>query len=184
LLLKPAVLLLATSLLLTGCNAGALTMGFLAQRVLRPIATSGTLKNAPSAARVGYLAWIEVPNDGPSRGKLDFNLTQPRTVEFDRVEVPSNNTFSMNITPGPDTAEGTYVVLAWNDVNSDGKFQGELGEERAAEVYRIRGQASTSNFWTAEKFLFTERRLEIQIANQDGGLGFTFADAAPPTSQP
>lgn len=183
LFLKPAVLVLATSLLLTGCNAGALTLGYFAQRVLRPLSTSGTLKNAPPAARVGYLAWIEVPNEGQTRGKTDFNLTERRTVEFDKVEVPSNNAFSLTILPGNDTAEGTYVVLAWNDVNADGKFQGDQGEERAAEVYRIRGQASTSNFWTAERFLFTERRLEIQVANQEGGLGFTFVDAAAP-SQP
>lgn len=171
--LRPAAFVLASSLLLTGCNAGALTLGYLAQRVLKPLSTAGTVKNAPVEVRVGYLAWIEVPNEGTPRGKLDFNLTVPKTVEFDSVQKPVNNAFALQITPGPDTSEGTYVVLAWDDLNGNGKFEGDQGEKRAAEVYRIRGQASTSNFWTSEKFLFTDKRLEIQIANQDA-LSFSF----------
>ncbi|MEB3197260.1 MAG: hypothetical protein VKP62_08660 [Candidatus Sericytochromatia bacterium] len=172
---KHAAILTAAISLLTGCNAGALTMGYLAQRVLRPLATSGSVAGAiPASVKVGYLAWIEIPNEGAVRGKLDFNLTVPKTVEFDLVDTPRANQFALQISPGNDTAEGTYVVLAWDDQNNNNKFEGDQGEKRAAEVYRIRGQASTSNFWTAEKFLFTDKRLEIQMADHNGGLVFTF----------
>jgi hypothetical protein len=172
-LLKPTIVL-ALLLPLTACNAGAIAMGVMAQRVLRPLATAGTVSNPPAAVKVGYLAWVELPNEGAARGQLDFNLTAPKTVEFDQVVTPRDNKFALQLTPGPDTSEGTYVMLAWNDENDDGKFQGEQGERRAAEVYRIRGQASTQNFWTAEMFLFTDKRLEIRIAQPDGGLTFSF----------
>lgn len=172
-LLKPA-LVVALLLPLSACNAGAIAMGVMAQRFLRPLETSGTLSNPPAAVRVGYLAWTELPHEGAARGQLDFNLTEAKTVEFDDRVVPRDNRFSLEIKPGPDTNEGTYVMLAWDDVNDDGRFQGEQGEKRAAEVYRIRGQASTSNFWTAEMFLFTDKRLEIRMVQPDGGLVFSF----------
>ncbi|MEB3284964.1 MAG: hypothetical protein VKN33_06740 [Candidatus Sericytochromatia bacterium] len=170
---KPTIAF-ALLLPLTACNAGAIAMGVMAQRFLRPLATAGTVSNPPAAIKVGYLAWTELPNEGAPRGQLDFNLTEPKTVEFDQTVTPRDNRFSLQITPGPDTAEGTYVMLAWDDVNNDGRFQGEQGEKRAAEVYRIRGQASTSNFWTAEMFFFTDKRLEIRMVQPDGGLSFSF----------
>jgi hypothetical protein len=66
------------------------------------------------------------------------------------------------------------VVFAWDDVNNNGIYEGDQGEKRAPEVYRVRGQATTRALWTTEKFVFTDRKLAIEYADQNGGLAFTF----------
>lgn len=171
---KPVLALVVACTLLTGCNAGAVALGFVAQRVLAPTTTSGTLVGATATTKIGYLAWIELLNDGSVKGRLNFDLVANKNVTFDKSVAPVNNGFTLEITPGADVAEGTYVLFAWDDANNNGAYDGEGGEKRAQEVYRVRGQASTRSLWTTEKFVFTQTKLAIEYANQEGGLTFTF----------
>lgn len=166
--------IVATAVLLTGCNAGALVLGAMAQRVLSPTTISGTLTNPPAAIKIGHLAWIELLNDGTVKGQLNFDLVANKTVRFDQSTTPSGNQFSMALAPSADVAEGTYVVIAWEDTNNNGVYDGDQNEKRAQEVYRVRGQAANRSLWTTEKFVFTATKLEIQYANHEGGLAFSF----------
>lgn len=170
----PLLAIAVASTLLTGCNAGALVLGVMAQRVLTPTTVSGTLTNAPGTTKVGHLAWIELLNDGTVKGQLNFDLVANKTVRFDKSMTPSGGTFSMEIAPSADVAEGTYVVIAWDDANGNGVYDGDQNEKRAQEVYRVRGQAANKSLWTTEKFVFTATKLAIEYANQEGGLAFTF----------
>lgn len=172
--IKPLLAMALAATLLTGCNAGALVLGAMAQRVLTPTTASGTITNPPGATKVGYLAWIELLNDGTVKGQLNFDLVANKTVRFDKSITLSGTQFSTEIAPSADVAEGTYVVIAWDDVNNNGVYDGDQNEKRAQEVYRVRGQAGSRSFWTTEKFVFTATKLAIEYANQDGGLNFTF----------
>ena len=175
--LPPTKTLLATALaatLLTGCNAGALVLGAMAQRVLAPTTASGSITNPPGATKVGYLAWIELLNDGAVKGQLNFDLVANKTVRFDKSITPTGAQFAVEITPSADVAEGTYVLIAWDDANNNGVYDGDQNEKRAQEVYRVRGQAANRSLWTTEKFVFTATKLAIEYANQEGGLAFTF----------
>jgi hypothetical protein len=172
---KPTAAIALAALWLTGCNAGAIALGVIAQRVLGPTTASGTVANPPANTKIGYLAWIELLNDGQVKGQLNFDLVANKTVQFDKSVSPeSGGKFSIEVTPQADVAEGTYVVFAWEDANNNGAFDGEAGEKRAPEVYRVRGQAANRGLWTTEKFVFTEKKLAIEYASQDGGLTFTF----------
>lgn len=171
---KSLLAIAATAMLLSGCNAGALVLGAMAQRILAPTTVSGTLTNAPGTTKVGYLAWIELLNDGAVKGQLNFDLVANKTVKFDKSMTATGGTFSMEIAPSADVAEGTYVVIAWDDANANGQYDGDQNEKRAQEVYRVRGQAANRNLWTTEKFVFTATKLAIEYANQEGGLAFTF----------
>jgi hypothetical protein len=158
---------------LAGCNAIVLTTA-LTSTSLAATKVSGSLTSAPTNARVGYITWIELMQDGSVQGKLNFDLVRDKTVPFDKAVQPANNKFELEITPKPNVAEGTYVVFAWDDVNGNGIFEGDQGEKRAPEVYRVRGQAANRGLWTTEKFVFTDKKLAIEYADQNGGLAFTF----------
>ncbi|MFN3430682.1 MAG: hypothetical protein ACK46X_12090 [Candidatus Sericytochromatia bacterium] len=158
---------------LAGCNAIVLTTA-LTGNSLTATTVSGSLTNAPAAARVGYITWIELMQDGTVQGRLNFDLVRDKTVPFDKVSAPADNKFQIELSPKASVAEGTYVVFAWNDVNGNGIFEGDQGEVRAPEVYRVRGQATNKSLWTTEKFVFTDRKLAIEYADQNGGLAFVF----------
>lgn len=158
---------------LAGCNAIVLTTA-LTSNSLAPTKVSGSLTAAPAATRVGYITWIELMQDGSVQGRLNFDLVRDKTVPFDKATAPENNAFNLEVTPKPSVAEGTYVVFAWDDVNNNGIYEGDQGEKRAPEVYRVRGQATNRALWTTEKFVFTDRKLAIEYADQNGGLAFTF----------
>lgn len=157
---------------LTGCNAIVLTTA-LTTNALTPTTISGTLAAAPASTRIGYVTWIELMNDGSVQGRVNFDLVRDKTVPFDKAATPSGNGFSLEVSPKAGVAEGTYVVFAWDDVNNNGIYEGDQGEKRAPEVYRVRGQAAGKALWTAEKFVFTDRKLEIMYADQ-AKLDFTF----------
>jgi len=163
----------ASLLLLTGCNAGAIAIGMLSNRQIAPTTASGSVRTAPAAVKVGYLKWIELLNNGTVTGQRDFDLATKKNVSFEKSVAPANGAFSIEILPSTDAAEGTYVVMAWEDTNGNGAYDGDAGEKRAAEVYRFRGLASTTALWTAEKFLFTEKQLSIVYATATD-LAFTF----------
>lgn len=158
---------------LTGCNAGAIAIGVLSNRQIAATTASGTVRTAPAAVKVGYLKWIELLNNGSVQGQRDFDLATKKNVTFEKSVVPVNGAFSIEITPSGEAAEGTYVVMSWEDSNGNGAYDGDAGEKRAAEVYRFRGLASTNALWTAEKFLFTEKQLSIVYATATD-LSFTF----------
>lgn len=167
------VALLTAGQTLAGCNAIVLTTA-LNSTSLGATKVSGSLTNATPNARVGYITWIELMQDGSVQGKLNFDLVQQKTVAFDKVVTPANSKFELDITPKPAVAEGTYVVFAWDDVNGNGVYEGDQGEKRAPEVYRVRGQSANRGTWTTEKFVFTDKKLAIEYADQNGGLAFTF----------
>lgn len=167
-----SALLIAGSTL-AGCNAIVLTTA-LPTTSLTMTTVSGSLSAAPAATRVGYVTWIELMQDGSVQGRLNFDLVQDKTVPFDKAAVPVANKFSLEVTPKPSVAEGTYVLFAWDDVNNNGIYEGDQGEKRAPEVYRLRGQAANRVLWSTEKFVFTDRKLAIEYADQNGGLSFTF----------
>lgn len=159
--------------LLAGCNAGAIALGYVANHDLTPQTVSGTLSNAGSTTKVGYIAWIELMQDGTVSGRLNFDLVQDKNVTFDKIATPSGNSFSLQVSPKSGVAEGTYVVFAWNDTNGNNIYEGDQGETRAQEVYRVRGEAATRNLWTTEKFIFTDQKLSIDYADVNS-LAFTF----------
>lgn len=177
--LQPKLLLagvaLAGALLASGCNAGAIAMGVLLNNELAANRVGGTLTNPPANTKIGYVAWIEQLNDGSTTGRLNFDLVRDRTVTFDRITTPgTDNKYSLEVQPKGQTAEGTYVVFAWEDANNDNIYQADNNEKRAPEVYRVRGQAAQRALWTAEKYVFTDKKLEIQYAELGTGLAFTF----------
>lgn len=175
--LKPLTLslsLLLTASALSGCNAGAIALAAYTQRGLEPTQASGSLSNQPAKSRVGYITWIELMQDGTVQGKLNFDLVRDKTVAFDKVAEPVGGKFSLDVAPKPAVAEGTYVVFAWDDVNGNGIYEGDQGEKRAPEVYRLRGQSAGRSLWTTEKFVFTDQKLAIEYADQNGGLVFAF----------
>lgn len=168
-------LVLASAFATSGCNAGAIAMGVLLNNELGANKVGGTLSNAPAATKIGYVAWIELLNDGSTTGRLNFDLVRDRTVTFDRITTPSTEgRYALELQPKAQTAEGTYVVFAWEDVNNDNIYQADNNEKRAPEVYRVRGQAAQRALWTAEKYVFTDKKLEIQYAELGNGLVFTF----------
>lgn len=175
--LKPLTLslsLLLAASTLSGCNAGAIALAAYTQRGLEATQASGSLTNPPAKARVGYITWIELMQDGTVQGKLNFDLVRDKTVAFDKAADPVGGKFTLEVTPKPDVAEGTYVVFAWDDLNGNGIYEGDQGEKRAPEVYRMRGQAAGRSLWTTEKFVFTDQKLAIEYADQNGGLSFAF----------
>ena len=165
--------LVLTGTTLAGCNAIVLTTA-LTGNSLAATKVSGSLAAAPTNARVGYITWIELMQDGSVQGKLNFDLVKDKTVPFDKAVSPADNKFEVDVTPKPGVAEGTYVVFSWDDTNNNGIFEGDQGEKRAPEVYRVRGQSANRSLWTTEKFVFTDKKLEIVYADQNGGLAFTF----------
>lgn len=170
---KLTLVVCAASLLLSGCNAGAIAVGMIANRQITPTTASGAVRNPPAAVKVGYLKWIELLNSGTVQGQRDFDLATKKTVSFEKTVVPANGNFAIEILPSSEAAEGTYVVMAWEDTTPNDVYDGDAGEKRAAEVYRFRGLASTTALWTAEKFLFTEKQLSIVYAAAND-LSFTF----------
>lgn len=170
-----AGVVLSSALFASGCNAGAIAMGFLLNNELAPNRVGGSLTNAPANTKIGYVSWIEQLNDGTTTGRLNFDLVRDRTVSFDRLTTPGSDAkYSLEIQPKAQTAEGTYVVFAWEDTNGDNIYQADNNEKRAPEVYRVRGQAAQRALWTAEKYVFTDKKLEIQFAELGTGLAFTF----------
>lgn len=160
---------------LSGCNAGAIALAAYSSHGLDGTQSSGVVANSSADTRVGYITWIEQMQDGSVQGKLNFDLVQDKTVSFDQVVTPdSSGKFTLALTPHPKVQEGTYVVFAWTDSNHNGVYDGDQGEKRAPEVYRLRGDAGVTSAWTTEKFVFTDQQLSIQYADQNGGLAFTF----------
>jgi hypothetical protein len=135
---------------------------------------SGVVTAAPATVRVGYVSWVEQMNDGTVKGLLTFDLVNQKTATFDRVATPVGQNFSLELTPRASVAEGSYVVLAWDDVDKDGVYEGDQGEKRATEVYRVRGHVANRSLWTTEKFVITDKKQTIEYADQNGGLSFTF----------
>lgn len=135
---------------------------------------SGTVTSAPATVRVGYVSWVEQMADGTVKGLLTFDLVNQKTVTFDRIATPVGSAYALDLTPRASVAEGSYVVLAWDDVDKDGVYEGEQGEKRATEVYRVRGHVTSRSFWTTEKFVITEKKQTIEYADPNGGLTFTF----------
>jgi hypothetical protein len=135
---------------------------------------SGTLNAAPADARVGYVSWVEQMADGTVKGLLTFDLVNEKKVTFDRIATPVSGGYSLDLTPRASVAEGSYVVLAWDDVDKDGVYEGDQGEKRATEVYRVRGHVTSRSLWMTEKFVITEKKQTIEYADQNGGLSFTF----------
>jgi hypothetical protein len=160
--------------LLSGCNAGAIALDAFSQRALASTTLTGTLTNPTTHAKVGYLTWLELLQDGSLQGRLNFDLIQDKDVSFDVTTAPASGAYSLTINPKPAVAEGTYVVFAWDDTNGDGLYQGDQGERRAPEVYRVRGQAGAQGAWTVEKFVFTDQKLSIQYVDPSKGLNFSF----------
>jgi hypothetical protein len=159
-------LALATTLpFLASCNAGALVLGYVATHQLGSQQVSGALSGLTPTTKVGYIAWIELMQDGSVSGRLNFDLVQDKNVTFDKIGAIANNRFTLDVTPKANVAEGTYVVFAWDDVNGNNIYEGDKDERRAPEVYRVRGQATTRNLWATEKFVFTDRRLAIEYAD-------------------
>jgi hypothetical protein len=169
-----AALLLAALPSLSGCNAAAIALAAYAQPGLGTMTAKGNLQNAPSTAKIGYITWIELMRDGSVQGKLNFDLVRDKNVTFDKTANPSGPSFAIDLVPKAQVAEGTYVVFAWNDQNNNGIYEGDQGETRAPEVYRVRGQATSKGLWTTEKFVFTDKKLSIEYADANGGLSFTF----------
>jgi hypothetical protein len=159
--------------LLAGCNAGAIALAYYTSHALGTQTVSGTLANPTATTKVGYVAWIELMQDGSVQGRLNFDLVQDKNVTFDKIAQPSGNKFTLDITPRAGVAEGTYVVFAWDDVNGNNIYEGDQNEKRAPEVYRVRGQATTRNLWTTEKFVFTNTKLSIDYADVNS-ISFTF----------
>ncbi|MDB5096012.1 MAG: hypothetical protein JWM80_433 [Cyanobacteria bacterium RYN_339] len=151
--------------LLAGCNAGAIALGYVATHELGTQSIGGALTNASGTTKVGYIAWIELMQDGTVQGRLNFDLVKDTTVTFDKITTPAGGKFTLDITPKAGVAEGTYVVFAWDDVNNNNIYEGTANEKRAPEVYRVRGQATTRNLWTTEKFVFTNTKLAIEYAD-------------------
>ena len=175
--LKPSTLcrlaICAVLPVLSGCNAGAIALAYVASHNLGTQTITGTLSNATATTKIGYVSWIELLQSGQVQGKLNFDLVADQTVTFDKIVTPSGNKFSMDITPSANVAEGTYVVFAWDDVNNNSIYEGTQNEKRAQEVYRVRGQATDRNLWTTEKFIFTDQKLSIDYADINS-LAFTF----------
>jgi hypothetical protein len=151
--------------LLAGCNAGAVALGFVASHELGTQQIGGSLTNPTANTKVGYIAWIELMQDGTVQGRLNFDLVKDTTVTFDKITTPANGRYTLDVTPKAGVAEGTYVVFAWDDVNNNNIYEGTANEKRAPEVYRVRGQATTRSLWTTEKFVFTNTKLEIAYAD-------------------
>ena len=172
--LLKTVALLGLASGISACNAGVIALGYLAEHTLSATTASGSVANAPSNVRVGYLAWIEILGDGAVQGKLNFDLIKEKNISFDKVAKPENQRFTLELSPKASVVEGTYVGISWDDVNSNGVYEGDQGEKRAPEVYRGRGQAGTRSLWTAEKFVFSDNKLSLEYASQDGGIQFTF----------
>lgn len=167
-----ALLLAAPSL--TGCNAGLIGLAVYTQRGLEPTVASGSLTNAPGTTKIGYVTWIELNQDGSVGGRLNFDLVRDQNITFDKSAVPAGGKFTIEVTPKANVVEGTYVIFAWDDTNGNGIYEGDQGEKRAPEVYRLRGQAATRSLWTTEKFVFTDKKLAIEYADPNGGLAFGF----------
>lgn len=167
--------LLLAPALLAGCNAGAIAVAAYSQASLSATDTSGQVTNAPANVKVGYITWIEMLKDGSVTGKLNFDLVRDKVVDFEKnVTTPANGRYDLKVTPKSDQAvEGTYVVFAWDDLNGNGVYEGDQGEKRAPEVYRVRGQAGARSYWTIEKLVFTDKKLAIEYADQ-GGVSFVF----------
>ena len=159
---------------LSGCNAGLIALAAYTQRGLEPTTASGSLTNAPATTKIGYVTWIELNQDGTVGGRLNFDLVRDQNITFDKSAVPADNRFNIQVQPKANVVEGTYVIFAWNDLNGNGIYEGDQGETRAPEVYRLRGQASTRSLWTTEKFVFTDKKLAIEYADPNGGLAFGF----------
>jgi hypothetical protein len=164
--LKLARIILCTAFgLLTGCNAGAIVLGYVANHELGSQTIAGAVTNPTATTKVGYIAWIELMQDGTVQGRLNFDLVKDTTVTFDKITTPADGKFTLDVTPKAGVAEGTYVVFAWDDVNGNNIYEGTANEKRAPEVYRVRGQATTRNLWTTEKFVFTNTKLAIEYAD-------------------
>lgn len=160
---------------LSGCNAGAIALAAYSSHGLDTTSLSGVVANATADTRVGYITWIEQLQDGNVQGKLNFDLVQDKTVSFDKVVTPdSSGKFTLALAPAAKVQEGRYVVFAWTDSNHNNVYDGDQGEKRAPEVYRLTGDAGVTSTWTTEKFVFTDQQLSIQYADQNGGLAFTF----------
>jgi hypothetical protein len=171
-------LCLALTLLVTqGCNlVGLIGAANLGNGHLTPLLASGSITQPPPAVRVGYFAWVELNRESAvNGGQLQVDLLQGQTVAFEQSVEPRANQYELFIRPTPRTAQGIYVVMAWDDTNGNGVYEAQRNERRAPEVYRISGHAAADSLWSAERLVFTEQRFSITYADlRQKELGFTF----------